>query len=352
MKDKLLPKSHFPLIVGLTALLIAVCAVGFSVYGIATLFAGALLYVAFMAGALEFGKFVAATYIYRYWDKIGGLLKSYLIIAVAVLMIITSLGIFGFLSSAYQTSALEYNLTQSKIQMTEDQKSYHFESITNATARIAILNEVRLTQEKRLSDAQTDAFLTRNPSLLRQLQEQTSESISTANSEIREKTEEIQAERSKIQELDEQIAGLKIGSIEKKDIQTFKYVADQLGWELDDVAFWFMIAIIFVFDPLAIALILAYNIAVFHRQELSNPIQPRVDKNPKITSTPPSQKPIVVLTETPKIEEAIFTSPEPIKEEGISNNIQSDTINEPQPTELVEGGSAMSDPFYRRMFKL
>jgi flagellar motility protein MotE (MotC chaperone) len=274
MKDKLLPNTHFPLIVGLTALLIAFCAVGFSVYGIATLFAGALLYVAFMAGALEIGKFVAAVYIYRYWNKLGFLLKSYLVSAVAVLMIITSLGIFGFLSSAYQASSLEFSLTQNRIQMTEDQKSYHFESITNATARIAILNDVRLTQEKRLSDAQTDSFLTRNPIQLQQLQAQTAESISTANAEIREKTEEIRAERIKIQELDEQVAALKIGSMQKKDIQTFQYVADQLGWELDKVAFWFMIAIIFVFDPLAIALILAYNVAVFRREKLGeiNPL--------------------------------------------------------------------------------
>jgi hypothetical protein len=65
--------------------------------------------------------------------------------------------------------------------------------------------------------------------------------------------------------LDEQIAQLKIGSADKKDIQTLKYVAEQLGWELDRVAFWFMIAIIFVFDPLAIALILAYNVAVYQK---------------------------------------------------------------------------------------
>ena len=266
MKDKLLPKTHFPMIVGLTALLIALCAAAFSVYGIATLFAGFFVYVAFMMGTLEFGKLVATTYLYRYWEKMGGLLKTYLTLSVLILMVITSLGIFGFLSSAYQKSSLEYGLTQNRIQMIENQKSYHFETITNSTTRIAILNDIRKTQEDRLSSAQTNSFLTRNPIQLQQLQQQTTEAINSANEEMREKNVEIRNERESIQKLEEQIAQLKIGAADKKDIQTLKYVADQLNWELDKVAFWFMIAIIFVFDPLAIALILAYNVAVFKRE--------------------------------------------------------------------------------------
>ena len=266
MKDKLLPKSQFPTIVGLTALLIAVCAAAFSVYGIATLFAGFFLYVAFMMGALEFGKLVATTYLYRYWGKMGSFLKTYLTLSVFILMVITSLGIFGFLSSAYQKSSLEYGLTQNRIQMVENQKLYHFDTITNAATRITILNDVRRTQEDRLSSAQTNIFLTRNPIQLQQLQQQTTEAINSANEEIREKNTEIRSERDAIQKLEEQISQLKIGAADKKDIQTLKYVADQLNWELDKVAFWFMIAIIFVFDPLAIALILAYNVAVFKRE--------------------------------------------------------------------------------------
>lgn len=268
MKDKLIPKSNFHIIVGITALMIALCAAAFSVYGISTLFAGAAISVAVMAGTLEIGKLIATTFIYRYWTKIGLLLKTYLTSAVVILMLITSLGIFGFLSSAYQKSSLEYDLTQSRIVMVEDQKAYHYDAITNAVSRVSILNEVRKTQENRLSSAQTNVFLTRNPIQLQQLQAQTTEAIETANTEIRGKNEEIKTERLEIQKLDEQIAALKIGSAEKKDIQTLKYVADQLKWELDDVAFWFMLAIIFVFDPLAIALILAYNVMVFKKESI------------------------------------------------------------------------------------
>jgi hypothetical protein len=283
MKDKLISKKHFPIIVGLTALAIALCAASFSVYGISLLFGGAAISVALMAGTLEFGKLIATTYLYRYWHKMGGVLRWYLISAVVVLMVITSLGIFGFLSSAYQKSSLEYNLVQSKIQTVEAQKAYHSETISNANVRIQILNQIRATQEARLNDAQTNAFLTRNPLQLTQLQNQTTEMIGQANTEVKEKNTTIDTERQAIQNLDKQIMELKIGVAGKKDIQTFKYVADQLKWKLDDVAFWFMLAIIFVFDPFAISLILAYNVAAFQRESLEVPV---VDKSVEVTEIP------------------------------------------------------------------
>ena len=263
------------MIVGLTALIIAGCAAGFSVYGLMILFGGSTA-LAIVFGALEWGKLVATTYLYRYWKKMGMLLKSYMVSAVVVLMLVTSLGIFGFLGSSYKKSALEYTMVQSRIQMVEEQKTYHLTTISNATDRINVLNDVRKTQEDRLSAAQTNTFLTRNPIQLQQLQQQTTEAINQANDEIKERNDEIRTERESIQALDEQIGEMKLGSNEKKDIQTLQYVAEQLNKDLDEVAFWFMMAIIFVFDPLAVALILAYNVAVFRRETLD-------DINVKIT---------------------------------------------------------------------
>ena len=287
MKDKLISKTHFPLIVGLTALAIALCAAGFSVYGIAMLFAGAAISVAVMASTLEIGKLIATTYLYRYWNKMGFFLKSYLVLSVVVLMIITSLGIFGFLSAAYQKSSLEYNLTQSKITQTESQKNYHNDTIINANERIRILNDVRAAQEARLTEAQTNSFISRNPIQLAQLQTQTADMIKQANEEIKEKNAVIETERKALADIDQQVANLRIGAADKKDIQTLKYVADRLDWSLDQVAFWFMIAIIFVFDPLAIALILAYNVIVFNREAPAATI-PNVEPPNSIISEPQS----------------------------------------------------------------
>ena len=90
----------FIFLLGLAALLVAGSAAYFSVLGIATLFSGSFYQVVVMAGALEFGKLVATSYLYRYWNKTTWFLKVYLLVAVFVLMGITSLGIFGYLSAA------------------------------------------------------------------------------------------------------------------------------------------------------------------------------------------------------------------------------------------------------------
>jgi hypothetical protein len=130
MKDKLLPKSKFPWLLGASALFIALCAACFSVYGIASLFAGAAISVIIMGSSLEIGKLVGVTFLYRYWSKTKTYLKIYLSLAVILLMVITSLGIFGYLSAAYQKSSIEFGVIQEKIKTTEAQKVFYQDKIT------------------------------------------------------------------------------------------------------------------------------------------------------------------------------------------------------------------------------
>ena len=92
----------FKYLVGLVALIVASCAAFFSVQGLATLYAGQFLAVCVMASSLEVGKLVAASYLHRFWKNVAFLLKIYLVCAVITLMGITSMGIYGFLSSAYE----------------------------------------------------------------------------------------------------------------------------------------------------------------------------------------------------------------------------------------------------------
>ena len=94
-------------LLGFSALLIAGCAAYFSVTGLGVLFAGASVSVMIMAGSLEFSKLVAATYLKQKWGIIGGFNKIYLTLAVGVLMLITSAGIFGYLSNAFQSQNLK-----------------------------------------------------------------------------------------------------------------------------------------------------------------------------------------------------------------------------------------------------
>jgi hypothetical protein len=97
----------FGILTLLTALAIAGVAAWFSIIGLMSIFSAAAMPIAVMAGVLEVGKLLTASWLYRYWDETGILLKTYLSVAVAVLMLITSMGIFGYLSKAHLDQAGE-----------------------------------------------------------------------------------------------------------------------------------------------------------------------------------------------------------------------------------------------------
>lgn len=268
MKDKILDRFiRFDNLLGLTAIAIALVAAFFSVYGIATLFAGAFILTAFMASTLEIGKLVAVTFLYRYWKKTQRFLKYYLSIATLVLMLVTSMGIFGYLSAAYQKSSIEFKAGQEKITMIEGQKVYLTDKISQAKSRIDTLNKMRALQESRMNESLTNAFLTRSPVQFKQLQDQTAEMIKTADANIGTEQVSIQKTTDDIAKIDQQVNEMRFSSASKKDIRTFQFVADQFGTTLDKVAKWFIFTIIFVFDPLAIALILAYNVVTYKKQD-------------------------------------------------------------------------------------
>lgn len=306
MKDKILDKLiSFDKLLGISALTIALVSAFFSVYGIATLFAGAFVLTAIMAASLEVGKLVSVTFLYRYWSKTQKFLKVYLGIATVILMMVTSLGIFGFLSAAYQKSSIEFKANQEKIVMVESQKSYLTNKIAMSQTRIGTLNEMRAVQEARLNEALTNAFLTRNPLQLKQIQEQTVDMVKSADDNIKSEQEKIQQTADEIQKVNQQVNDMKFSSAGKKDIRTFQFVADQFGTTLDNVAKWFICTLIFVFDPLAVALILAYNVVAYKKEEESElPSSKRqlifnTATEPPVPSGEPSKEDPIPSTENP-----------------------------------------------------
>jgi len=295
MKDKLLSIKKFPIILGLTSLLIALCSATFSVYGVGTLFAGASIAAMIMASVLEIGKIVATTYLYRYWTKTKLLLRVYLCSSVLLLMVITSLGIFGYLSSAYQKSSIEFKVSQEKIELLVAQKPNQDGIIKSAKNRIEELNKLRSMQESRLNEVLTNSSINRNPILLRQIQEQTSDIIQQTEDNIKEENSRINRATDELAKIDNKINDMRLGSSEKKDIQTFKFVADALGMTLDSVARWFILMVIVVFDPLAICLILAYNVAVYRKEDESVYDVPKNIEEQKIVEF--IEQPVVKLEE-------------------------------------------------------
>ncbi len=235
----------------MSAFLVAGSAAYFSVLGIATLFSGSFYQVVVMAGALEFGKLVATSYLYRYWNQTVWWLKTYLITAVVVLMAITSIGIFGYLSAAYQQNSAKFSQVESQIQMIETQKNVFSVELEQNNKRIEMLNQVRITQEQRVQEAGN----------YRLPREQAYAAIDKANQELQqivERNKIIQEEKAK---KDQEILTLNQQFNQVKDIGTFKFVADVINKPLDKVVVVFIFILICVFDPLAVSLVLAFNVA-------------------------------------------------------------------------------------------
>ena len=129
MFDKI-KKVTLPIIIALSALSVSGSAAFYSVYGLSKLFAGAQLQVIIMAGSLEVSKLVIASLLYQYWDKLNKVLRTYLTVAAFVLVLITSMGIYGFLSAAYQETYSTYTVSEKRIEFLEQKEAFFSEDVS------------------------------------------------------------------------------------------------------------------------------------------------------------------------------------------------------------------------------
>jgi len=248
------------LLVGFSALIIAGCAAFFSVTGLGVLFSGASTAVMVMAGSLEFAKLVAATYLKQMWDEIKGFNKWYLTIAVGILMMITSAGIFGYLSNAFQAQSLQ-------LQQVDREVLVFSTKIEQNTAQITQLN----TQLGQLSSTQ-NTILDKgkvNSRLLRSIDNKDRQ-VATINGKISTLQDENAKNNEKINEIKIKNVGL------EKEVGGFRFIAEAFGVELKNVVKFFIFLIVIVFDPLAIALIIAFNGLIGKKT-------PIIEKNHQIT---------------------------------------------------------------------
>jgi hypothetical protein len=238
-------------LVGFSALIIAGCAAFFSVTGLGVLFSGAATSVMVMAGALEFAKLVAATYLKQKWEEIKGFNKWYLVSAVALLMLITSAGIFGYLSNAFQAQSL-------KLQQVDREVLVYTTKIDQNTAQITQLN----TQLGQLSSTQ-NTILDKgkvNSRLLRSIDQKDKQTA-----QINKKIEGLQTENAKN---NEKINEIKTSNLDlEKEVGGFRFIAEAFGMELKNVVKFFIFLIVIVFDPLAVALIIAFNGLILQKKK-------------------------------------------------------------------------------------
>ena len=254
----------FPFIIALSALSVSTSAAFYSVSGLSKLFAGASLEVIIMASSLEVSKLVIASLLYQYWDKLNKILRVYLTIAAGVLILITSMGIYGFLSSAYvQTSTLAAS-ADSQIILLESKKQ-------NLTEQRDILTKEKEETLKNISDLRSG--LTNN----NQTYKDKKGNILTSSSSGNRTTFERQLDKAisrqeivniKIDTINSQIFNLESQILETKttneassELGPLKYISGLTGTPMDTIINWLLLIIIFVFDPLAIALVIAANFA-------------------------------------------------------------------------------------------
>lgn len=262
----------FPILLGLSALFVAIIAATFSVLGIGMLFSGAPMSSMLMAASLEFGKLTATTFLYRFWKTTTWFLKTYLALAIIVLMLITSTGIFGWLTAAYQASAIKYEVTQQQVSILAEQKNRLLVDAETSKKRTESLSNIRAEQENRFSDALKNPTLVRNPTQLRQVQEQNLQTMKDSDASIAETQKKYDSIIAAAAEIDAKINEIKLDTTKTKDMITFKFIADAVGVDMNVAVKWFIVTIITVFDPLAICLILSYNVATYTKKEESDPI--------------------------------------------------------------------------------
>ena len=226
--------NYFHIWLGIAALLIAGNAGFFSVFGLSKLFSGATLSVILMASSLELGKFVSAAFIYRYWKQINWLQKTYMTTAVVVLVGITSAGIFGYLSNAYQGATIEFEKQTTTLFYKED--------------RLGQLEEDKVYLKDELEQS-VNSLPDNFPTAKRQLREEYNPKVLELN--------------DMILGIKQEIGDLKVGLIETGvDVGPAIYLARAFGTYIDTVVKFFIFILIFVFDPLAVSLVVAYQVAV------------------------------------------------------------------------------------------
>ena len=242
--------NTFSLIVAISAFLISSVAAFFSVTGIGMLFSGSFIAVCVMAGALELGKLVTASFLYRYWKVVNLLQKVYMTIATIVLIGITSMGIFGFLSNSYMGATTEFETMTTKLSVYKDQ--------------LEVLEEDKVFLKEEL-EASVSALPNNYITAKRKLREE-------YNPLIQNKSVLIGELKQKIGEIEIQLVDTGI------DIGPLIYISEAFDTDIDTAVKWIIIILICVFDPLAVLLVISFNITLL-RDENDYEIYKKEEKN-------------------------------------------------------------------------
>jgi len=260
-----LKKGFLPFLIGFSALSVSASAAFYSVFGLSKLFAGASTEVIIMAGSLEVAKLVTASLLYQYWDTINKFLRVYLTIATVSLMIITSMGIYGFLSSAYQDTFNQLTLVENEKKFIQQKIDFYQSDLDRYDKEI----EQILTNISNLSNAKSQSIQVKDTTVVGGVRN----TISTAELRLAQNRISVEEENRKavnekrtvavdsLRKYQRQVLELDNNTEVAGELGPLKYISGITGYPMDKVINILLLVIIFVFDPLAVSLVIASNFA-------------------------------------------------------------------------------------------
>jgi hypothetical protein len=262
---KNLKQSLFPFVIAFSALSVSASAAFYSVSGLSKLFAGASFEVIIMAGSLEISKLVIASLLYQYWDTLNKFLRTYLSIATVILVLITSMGIYGFLSAAYQETYRELTIKNNKVEFLENKAKFYEDDVNRYDEELKrIASNISI-----LSNAKSQSIQVRDTTVSGGVRT----TISTSELRLAQRRIEVEEQNRKDIQAKRQVAAdsLQTFKLDILDLENDTDVAGELGpleylsgltgTSMDKIINILLLVIIFVFDPLAISLVIAANFA-------------------------------------------------------------------------------------------
>jgi len=297
----------FLFLMSISTLGLAVSAAYYSVFGLSSLFAGARTEVIIMAGSLEFSKLIIASYLHNNW-KTAGWMKWYLTVAVGVLMVITSAGIYGFLTSAYQKTADQLGVLDKQVQVIDLKKGRFQEQLDYFNVEKKQLSESITELRNGLSnnvvqyrDRETGQIITTTSSSQRRALERQLTSAVESRDGISIKIEVL---TDSITSLDLKVLDLESNNEVAAEVGPLRYMSEITGRPMNVIVNWFTLLIVFVFDPLAISMVIALNkltskptdvkLPIYEEDELDEVIDdiivPELTKVPVVPKSEPIEK--------------------------------------------------------------
>jgi cell division protein FtsB len=262
---KRIQERIFPFIIALSALSVSASAAFYSVSGLSKLFAGAAFAVIVMAASLEISKLVIASLLYQYRNTLPKLLKVYLSVACGILILITSMGIYGFLSAAYQETAALDSTVESQIALVETKRDNIKEQLAVYNAEKSSINEAVTSLRDGLSnnviqykDKETGEIITTTSSSTRRALEKQLDQAIDRQTEINNRVDNL---NQQLFDYETEIVEIRSNSEIGSELGPLKYLSGLTGLPMDKIINYLLLTIIFVFDPLAISLVVAANFA-------------------------------------------------------------------------------------------